>query len=471
MSEITKKSEGQKDAEADVDDFRRELGPFVVAAETTRMAMVFTDANEADHPIIFANDSFLKLTGYGREELLAKSFDFLMASDPSAESVKDVAAAFEGGSDLDPEILCRRKDGSEFWASMFLNPVRDDTGAVVQHFISFVDLTRHRQDQAHCLMLIDELNHRVKNTLATVQSIVWQALRKAAPAEIIRESIESRLIALSRSHDLLTREKWEGVGLRELVNGALKPFEAVDGRRQPFVINGDDVRLPAKTTLALGIALHELATNAMKYGALANEKGSIAIEWTTRTKVDGDRLVLCWQEKDGPLVTPPTHKGFGSQVIERGLTHELGGKVWSMRPAASFAQLRFQLPEGRWMMSELLARQRVLVVEDETIILMMIEGMLADLGCTSVTAAATIDQALALIDAEAFDVAMLDLNLGGQRTYPVADRLAARRVPFFFSTGYSEHSLKADYADRPVLNKPFQSSDLAAAFRHLLSSV
>jgi PAS domain S-box-containing protein len=326
MSRTPDKSEQQKDAEADVERFRKELGPFVVAAETTRMAMAFTDAKEPDNPIIFANDSFLKLTGYGREEVLAKSFNSLMASGASPEAMKEVVATF-AGKDLDPEIHYRRKDGSEFWASMFVSPVRNESGDIVQHFVSLIDLTKHRQEQAQSRMLIDELNHRVKNTLSTVQSIVWQALRKAAPAEVIRESIESRLVALSRSHDLLTREKWEGVGLRELVNGALKPFEVVAGRTQHFVVTGDDVRLPAKATLALGIALHELATNAVKYGAFANEAGCILIEWKNETTPDGKRLVLRWQEKDGPPVTPPTHKGFGSQVIERGLAHELGGKV------------------------------------------------------------------------------------------------------------------------------------------------
>jgi PAS domain S-box-containing protein len=347
MSDVTKKSEEQKGAEADVEGFRKDLGPFVVAAETTRMAMVFTDANDADNPIIFANDSFLKLTGYAREEVLAKDFNSLMAGGATPEAMKDIAAAFEGSADTDPEIHYRRKDGSEFWASVFVSPVCNESGAVVQHFISLVDLTKHRQEQAQSRMLIDELNHRVKNTLATVQSIVWQALRKTAPAEVVRESIESRLVALSRSHDLLTREKWEGVGLRELVNGALKPFEVVAGRTQHFKITGDDIRLPAKATLALGIALHELATNAVKYGAFANEAGCILIEWTTQTTSEGKRLILRWEEKDGPPVTAPSHKGFGSQVIERGLAHELGGKVKvDYRPEGLICIIDIPAPRG-----------------------------------------------------------------------------------------------------------------------------
>jgi PAS domain S-box-containing protein len=324
---MSKKSEEQKDAEAEVESFRKDLGPFVVAAETTRMAMVFTDAKESGNPIIFANDSFLSLTGYDREEVLGQSLQFLMARGAGHEAMALVHAAFDGSCDSDPEIHYHRKDGSEFWAATFINPVRDESGAVVQHFVSFVDLSKHKQEQAQSKMLIDELNHRVKNTLATVQSITWQALRNATDPEVIRESIESRLFALSRSHDLLTRENWEGVGLLDLVNGALKPFAVADGRGERFVITGENVRLPPKATLALGIAFHELATNALKFGAFSNDTGSVLIAWKIQPTPDGKRLILRWEEKDGGPVTPPTRKGFGSQVIERGLAHELDATV------------------------------------------------------------------------------------------------------------------------------------------------
>ncbi|MBC7769549.1 MAG: PAS domain-containing protein [Phycisphaerales bacterium] len=291
------------------------------------MAMVFTDAKEPDSPIVFANDSFLKLTGYSREEVLGKSFNALLAVGASEEAMSAIAAAFDGSSDDDPEIHYRRKDGSEFWASVFIAPVCTEDGEIDQHFVSFVDLTKFRQERARSTLLIDELNHRVKNTLSTVQSIAFQALRTKADPATVRESIESRLVALSRSHDLLTRENWEGVGLRDLLEGALKPFEVVAGRTQHFVIKGDNIRLSPKTSLALGIAFHELATNAGKYGAFANDAGSIAIDWSIKASPDGDRLILCWVESDGPPVAPPSRKGFGSQVLERGLEHELDGRV------------------------------------------------------------------------------------------------------------------------------------------------
>jgi two-component sensor histidine kinase len=158
---------------------------------------------------------------------------------------------------------------------------------VVQYFVSLVDTTRYKLAQNNAAMLIDELNHRVKNTLATVQSIVIQAVRNASDPKIVRESIETRLAALSRSHDLLGREKWEGAGLRDLVREALAPFTVTEGRIERFTIEGANVRLSPKATLALGIELNELASNAVKYGAFSNESGTISIKWTLNNDPDG----------------------------------------------------------------------------------------------------------------------------------------------------------------------------------------
>jgi PAS domain S-box-containing protein len=347
MPEMVVKSEGQKVAEAGVESFRRDLGPFVVAAETTRMAMLFTDAKAPGHPIIFANDAFLELTGYDREEVLGQSFNFLMARGTDPDSLARIAAAFARTSKGGLEICYRRKDGSEFWSAILISPVQDESGDVVQNFASFVDLTDHKQEQARSRMLIDELNHRVKNTLATVQSIVWQALRNSTDPEVIRESIESRLFALSRSHDLLTRENWEGAGLLDLLKAALEPFGVANGRSEHFVITGRNIRVSPRVALALGIAFHELATNAVKYGAFSNKVGSVLISWTIEPSPEGDRLLLRWQEKDGPPVTPPSRKGFGTRVIERGLAHELEGVVdLDYRTDGVVCTIDFPAPDG-----------------------------------------------------------------------------------------------------------------------------
>jgi PAS domain S-box-containing protein len=220
---VPDKSNAQQAAEGEVENFRREGGPFVVAAEDTRMPMMFMDAKAPGNPIIFANESFLKLTGYSRDEVLGHSFNFLMAQGADAKALAAVEAAFDVNDDHSSEVRYCRKDGSEFWAALFISPVCDPIGEVIQYFASFIDLTQHKEEQAQSRMLIDELNHRVKNTLSTVQAIVAQALRNAKDPEIIREAIDSRLFALSRSHDLLTRENWESADLRDVVKEAMEP--------------------------------------------------------------------------------------------------------------------------------------------------------------------------------------------------------------------------------------------------------
>jgi PAS domain S-box-containing protein len=347
MLEIKNKLEEQLVAEADVEDHRKDLGPFVIAAETTRMAMLFTDAKEVTNPIVFANDSFLLLTGFDRPEILGQSFNSLLVSEADANVTAQVSAAFKGIPDTDPEVNFRRKDGTQFWGSVFISPVRDENGELLQHFVSLVDLTKHKRAQAHSNMLINELNHRVKNTLATVQSIVWQALRKSTDAKVIGESIQGRLSALSRSHDLLTREKWASAGLRDIVMDALDPFGVSGALAARLAIRGENIRLSPKVTLALGIAFNELATNAMKYGALSNEAGSIEISWTVVPSLIGDRLTLNWKEQAGAPVSPPVRKGFGLQVIERGLAQELEGAVnLDFQPTGLIFTLEFPVARG-----------------------------------------------------------------------------------------------------------------------------
>ena len=296
--------------------------------------MLFTDARDPDNPIIFANDSYLELTGYTRQEVLGQNFNFLLAQGEANQSPSEIESFTRGASE-GLEILYHRKDGSQFWAAVFVHAVRDEAGAIVQYFASFVDLTKHKNEQAKSTQLIEELNHRVKNTLATVQSIVWQALRvRSDPAEI-REAIESRLFAMSRSHDLLTQQSWQSASMLDIAHDALAPFSLKNGEVDHIIIGqGEDIRLPPKTALALGIALNELATNAVKYGALSNAKGRLLIQWTIVDNLAGKRLVISWQESDGPPVNPPKRKGFGSQVLERGLAMEIEANVSLYYPAS-----------------------------------------------------------------------------------------------------------------------------------------
>jgi two-component sensor histidine kinase len=245
---------------------------------------------------------------------------------PDPEAMAQVEAAFAGSSESDFENRFRRKDGSIFWAAVFISPVRDKVGDVVQHFASFVNLTKHKQEEDRLRFLLDELNHRTQNTLATVRAIAVQTLRGAADKEAVG-AFEGRILALSKAHGLLGRRLWEAVSLRDVIEQILQPFGLNDRRVTRFLVEGDDVRLQPKAALTLAMVFHELATNAIKHGALSNAVGKIDIAWQVEPTPQGDRMRLRWQESGGPPVTAPGRKGFGSRVIEGGLAQELDGEV------------------------------------------------------------------------------------------------------------------------------------------------
>jgi two-component sensor histidine kinase len=181
---------------------------------------------------------------------------------------------------------------------------------------------RQQSDQEHLRLMVNELNHRVKNTLATVQSIVAQTLRGQVAPPRVRDTLTSRILALSKAHDVLTDEQWSGADLREIVTQAALPFRggANEGR---IILEGPAVRLPPKMAIAVALAFHELATNAVKYGALSAPQGRVDFEWG----LEAGLLTICWRETGGPPISPPKGAGFGTRLIQRGLASDLQGKV------------------------------------------------------------------------------------------------------------------------------------------------
>jgi PAS domain S-box-containing protein len=326
MPKEENKSGEQRVAENQITAMQKAGGPFVAAAERTRMPMVFSDAQLPGNPIIYANDSFLTLTGYDREEVLGRSYHFIMGPGTDPAALAQIDAALHDSYDAYPEVRYYRKDGSEFWAAIFISPIFDENHTVVQHFASFLDITRRKRDEERNQLLVEELDHRLKNTLATVQSIAAQTLRSAAVEQPVRDALEGRLLALSKAHGLLAHESWDGVGLRDLIDQTLQPFGIKDPWLGRFSVEGGDVRLPPKAALALAMTFHELATNAAKYGSLSNG-GQIGITWQEEPTPQDTRIRVRWQESGGPPVMPPGRKGFGSRLIEGGLAHELDGEV------------------------------------------------------------------------------------------------------------------------------------------------
>ena len=180
------------------------------------------------------------------------------------------------------------------------------------------DLTERKEAEEIQLLMVNELNHRVKNSLATVQSIAMQTLRGAADPETARHALDQRICSLARAHDLLTARNWIGAALGQVVRQAIEPFSS-----SRFAVGGPEVEVTPRHALALSMAVHELATNAAKYGALSTPEGKVEIRW----RVAGAELALAWRESGGPPVTPPSREGFGTRLLQRGLVSDLGGRT------------------------------------------------------------------------------------------------------------------------------------------------
>jgi two-component system, chemotaxis family, CheB/CheR fusion protein len=265
-----------------------------------------------------------KLFGYTAEEMVGRPITTLIPSDRPNEEPMILGRIARGEAIDEYETIRQRKDGSRVWVSLSVSPVTNGEGRIVGASKIARDITERRQAETQRAVLMGELNHRVKNTLATVQAIAAQTLSNSNSITEARSAFEARLMALSRAHDLLTQESWEGADLNNVVRKAIEPLDAEQGR---FHIEGPNVQLAPSAALSFAMALHELATNAAKYGALSNGQGQVSITWQIKEGGEERRLHMRWTEQGGPLVVPPTRKGFGSLLIGRALAQELGGNV------------------------------------------------------------------------------------------------------------------------------------------------
>jgi len=264
------------------------------------------------------NAGAARLLGYEPGDILGRSGDILF----TPEDREQGAPAWERCKALTDgraanERWHLRKDGSRFWGSGVMLRLNDETMGTLK---IFRDRTDERRADERQQVLINELNHRVKNTLATVQAIATQTFRGGDVDPALQEAFQSRLVALARGHDILTRQSWERADLRDVVDSALEPFRAHHEDR--FDVQGPALAFTPSMVLALTLILHELGTNAMKYGALSNRNGRVEVGWSLDVQKEG-ALNFHWRETGGPLVTEPTHKGFGSRLIERSLRSDL----------------------------------------------------------------------------------------------------------------------------------------------------
>ena len=324
----------------------------VTAREEARLAL---EAAEGKYRAVFAqaamgvarvspegrflelNDRFCAIARRSRETLLAQRFHDITHPDDLDADVSQARALLAG--EIDTYAVEKRylTAGEPVWIHLTVSLVRKANGAP-DYFVSVIaDIEARKQAEAEqqryqgqLRLMINELNHRVKNTLATVQSMAAQTLRGEPDALHAYEKFEARLMGLSEVHEVLTRERWHGAALHDVAERALRPFRGATSER--IRLGGPDVWLAPGAALTMALVFHELATNAVKYGALSVDAGRVDLAWTLAEEA-GPRLRLSWAETGGPVVAAPTRRGFGSRLIERAMRGELrGAAVMDFRP-------------------------------------------------------------------------------------------------------------------------------------------
>jgi PAS domain S-box-containing protein len=289
---------------------------FRLAVEAAPSGMVMTNA---EGQITLSNAHLERLLGYSRDELIGQPVETLVPA-----RIRDRHPAFREGygkhATARPmgdgrDLFARRKDGSEIPVEIGLSPIETPDGVAVLSAI--VDISRRKRAESERELLVAELNHRVKNTLAVVQAVAHQTFKTGETSPRSLKAFEGRLIALGLAHNLLTQANWESTGLRQIANYKMTMTASgvSSGRVQ---LDGPDVLLAPKEALAMALALHELFTNAIKYGALSNDTGRVSLM---------SLLEISWSESGRPLVVPPKRRGFGSLLLERTLAQDLGGEV------------------------------------------------------------------------------------------------------------------------------------------------
>ncbi|HEY2445608.1 MAG TPA: response regulator [Rhizomicrobium sp.] len=367
-----------------------------------------------------------------------------------------------------------RSDGEMRWCIGTAAATYDEGGRLVRLSGVAADITERKRIEDHQALLAREVDHRAKNSLAVVQSIV--RLTRADSIKAYMMSVEGRIQALSKVHSLLAHSRWQGADLHTLVQEELTPYQM--GGAEHISISGPRVQVTPPVAQTLALALHELATNAAKYGALSVEQGRVRLSW----QVTPRGVEVTWSEMNGPPVTTPQRAGLGLQMIGSGVQSLMGGNAnFDWRPKGLECALTVPCAEGRDLARASLrrgaaeplpapsagGRPRVLVVEDEALVAMMVTGFLEQIDCAIVGPCATCFEALSLLKENQIDAAILDVNLDGETVYPVADALARQNVPFVFATGYGREAIEKRFAHVTTLEKPVSFDQLRSAMREL----
>ena len=370
------------------------------------------------------------------------------------------------------EFRVHRPNGEVRWCTGTAVATFDDHNRIVRVCGVTTDITERRRTEERQAFLAREVDHRARNVLAVVQSIL--RLTKTHSVDAYVAAVEGRIKALSHAHMLLSESRWEGADLGRLIAEELDPYRI--GNSDVVNVEGPQTILDPRRAQTLALAVHELATNAAKYGALTTPAGTVNLRWT----VDDDGLTIKWLETNGPRVVAPTTQGYGTRVIRASLEQLSGKATFDWHPSGLACTLSLphceglKLGNGRALpkrtdrntrdLSHLEVGSTVLLVEDESMVAMMVEETLAELGFCVIGPYGTLAEAMRAASSAHLDAAILDINLGGQLVYPVADLLCSKGVPVVFVTGYGMESIETRYTDIPLLQKPLDRRTLQDLF-------
>ena len=422
---------------------------------------------DGEGSIFWYNQRWFDYTGSSIEEMAGWGWKAAHHPDHVERVEACIRQAFTTGLPWEDLFPLRAHDGSYRWFLSRAQPMRDETGKVVRWFGTNTDITEQKRTEERQGRLMREIDHRARNALTVAQSIV--NLSQGETVEVYKAAVQGRIDALARTHSLLAASHWDGADLATIVHDEVKAFR--DASADSVRFEGPAVQLQPAHAQSLGLILHELAMNASRYGALSHSGGRLDVSWA---ETEG-RVTVEWREHGGSGVAEPDRKGFGTGLLERliadfdgtllrewredGLSVHIsmhtGGAPSASEPSAA--------PPSAPVARKLSAR-RILVVEDEPMTALDLEMRLSDAGYEVMGPAASLRAAERELDLGLPDIALLDSNLGGVKSYALAEHLVANGVPVVFCTGYEElDDLPDCLIDCPIVSKPFRDSVLMAA--------
>ncbi|RST30724.1 PAS domain S-box protein [Sphingomonas ginkgonis] len=436
-------------------------------------------AKDRDGRLLYANPAVGR--ALGRENVIGlNAYDYAVDRSEADAIMENERRIMESGETVERDELLTSEDGMQRYFRTTKAPLRASDGTTIGIAAITEDVTKRRIAEERERLLVQEVDHRAKNLLGVVQSVVQ--LTRAETIGAFKEAVAGRIQSLARAHSLLASERWDGVNLRSLMIEELAGFDQA-GR---VSISGPALRLRPAASQALALCVHELATNAAKYGALSVPGGTLEVHWEISRPDGAAWLCFSWNERGGPLAEPPSRQGFGSTVIKTSIERQLGGRLamnWERHglecrieiPADQLADAAPSSEAGEGETLELtevhmpVSGKRILIVEDEALISMQIEQVVRQLGFTALGPAGSVDQALEVLATEAVDAAVIDVSLGRERSDPLADELAERGIPFVVCTGYATPVSRSVEKAVDTLGKPIDPATLKRVLQRAVS--